>query len=116
MGAVSWAGGVAIIEPLAGGVAAMEPEAGGVAAMEPAGGVAAIEFIGGVAVMELVEASASLAAATSAAAAAFSEGLLQAESENASTEAVAKAEIVRKFMGCPFFQKHMSSPQPFTVL
>lgn len=83
--------------------------------MEPAGGVAVMELAGGAAVMELVEAAASLAAEASAAAADFSAGLLQAESENASTEAVASAEIVRNFMGCPLFQKHVASPQPFTV-
>ena len=84
--------------------------------MESTGGVAVIELAGGVAVMEFVEAAASLAAATSAAAADFSAGLLQAESENASTEAVANAEIVRSFMACPSNSRiNVPSPQPFTV-
>jgi len=77
--------------------------------------VAAMESAGGVAIMELAGAAASLAAATSAAAADFSAGLLQAESENASAEAVASAEIVRSFIAYPLFQKHVLSPQPFTV-
>lgn len=79
-------------------MAAIEPEAGGVAAMESAGGVAAIEPAGGVAIMVSAGAAASLAAAVSATAADFSAGLLQAESENASAEAVASAEIVPNFM------------------